>query len=818
MEAFSEDFRHACRALRRRPVFTATAVLTLALGIGANTAIFSVVNAVVLEPVSVAEPNTLVQIVNTVNGQPNDTGASVEVFSYWREQASDVVEDIAAYGGVAVNYARDGGRPERVAASQVSAAYFRAFRARLALGRSFTADEDLTAAAPIAIISHGFWTQRLGGDPGVIGKTLSLNGVMHTVVGVTAPEFDTRDLGGSDLWLPLDPGTVGSFLSVAARLKPGISLAQANARLQVLAEALRARVPAMRADVGFGAVLFKDAVIATGSGSLFRNDPRGMLWLFSGAVALVLLIACANVASLMRAHAAARERELAVRSALGAGRWRLARQLLTESAIVAGFGGLVGLLVGVLGVRALLAIDSAGLPRLGSDAAALTMDWRVVAFTVVVSAVTVVISGLLPALAASRGDPNDAIKYTSGTRATGKNGARSAVVVAQIGLAIVLLVGTALLIKTMVALNAIDPGFNVDNVIVLRTPLPEERFHTSAAMGTLSSRTLERIRGVPGVEAAAASCCVPLQGSWGTTFKIIGRDDAGRPFSGGGDVTIATGEYFAVFENPVVRGRVFDERDGAGAPPVLVINRALADRWWPDGQEPLGQMIRIDGSGEPPREVVGIVENERKARLEQVRPILYVPLPQISDDWLKSTLETDPLAWVVRAGDDPLRLAAAIRNEIEESTSAPVTSAVAMTDILAASISRQRANAVLMTVFGGVALLLTAIGVYGLVAYSVQQRTHEIGIRMALGARRHGILGMVVRQGAVLSAAGTALGLAGAYFLVTLLASLLYGVEPRDVAVFVGVPVMLAVVVLGAVLIPAFKASRLDPVQALRAE
>jgi ABC-type antimicrobial peptide transport system permease subunit len=251
---------------------------------------------------------------------------------------------------------------------------------------------------------------------------------------------------------------------------------------------------------------------------------------------------------------------------------------------------------------------------------------------------------------------------------------------------------------------------------------------------------------------------------------------------------------------------------------VLVINRALADRWWPDGQEPLGQQIRIDGIGEPPREVIGIVENERKARLELVRPIMYVPLPQIADDWLKNNLEADPLAWVVRAGDDPLRLAAAIRNEIEESTSAPVTSAVAMTDILAASISRQRVNALLMTVFGGVALLLTAIGVYGLVAYSVQQRTHEIGIRMALGARREGILGMVVRQGAVLTATGTAIGIAGAYFLVTLLASMLYGVEPRDVAVFFGVPVVLAVVALAAVLLPALKASRLDPLQALRSE
>ncbi len=814
MEALSQDIKQAFRTLRKSPVFAATAVLTLALGIGANTAIFSVFNAVVLEPVSFPEPETLVQLVNTVNGQPNDTGASMAAYSYWREQA-DVIEDVAAYGSVSVNYTA-GDRPERVAASQVTASYFRAFRARMALGRSFTPDEDLPGAPKVAVISYGFWIQRLGSDPDVIGTTLSLNGVSHTVVGVTAPEFDTRELGSIDLWTPLDPNSVW-FLKAVARLRPGVSLEQAQARLAASTAAFRERVEtAMRDEVRFGAVLFKDAVIATG----FRNDPRGVLWLLIGVVTFVLLIACANVAGLTRAHASARERELAVRSALGAGRWRIVRQLLTESVIVSGISGLLGLTLGFLGIRALLAIDTAGLPRLGQDGALPVIDWRVVAFTVSVSIATAVMSGLLPALAASRGDRNDVIRYSRSQSITGlrTSKTRSAIVVVQISLAIVLLIGAALLIRTTFALNAIEPGFNVDNVVTLRTSLPEARFHTSTAIGELSSRTIERIRSIPGVEAAGVSCCVPLQGSWGLVFKIIGRDDAGRPFSGGGDVTIATGDYFDVFQTRVVRGRVFNESDNSSAPPVLVINRALADRWWPDGQEPLGQMIQLGQSDEPPREVIGIVENERKARLDVVRPIMYVPLGQISDAWLKGNLENDSLAWIVRTSGDPMRLSAIIGDQIRQSTGVPVTNVVSMKEILSGSISRQRANTLLMTVFGGVALLLTAIGVYGVVAYSVHQRTHEIGIRMALGARRDRILRMVIRQGALLAVMGTAIGITAAYFLAGLLTSMLYGVEPRNVAVFLGVPIALAVVVLGAVSIPAYRASRLNPLHALRSE
>lgn len=818
MEALSQDFKQALRTLRNSPIFAATAILTLALGIGANTAIFSVFNTVVLEPVSVREPDTLVQLINTVNGAPVSKEASVDTYSHWRE-LDDVIEDVAAYRRVAVNYT-PGDTPVSVAASQVAGAYFRAFRANMLLGRSFTADEALPGGPKVAVVSHGFWTQRLGSDPDIIGKTLPLNGAAHTVVGVAAPELDTRDLGNIDVWMPLDARAAGS-LEAVARLKPGVSLEQAQQRLAASTTAFRERVvTALREEVRFGAVLFKDAVVAAGSGSLFRNDPRSVLWLLVGAVAFVLLIACANVAGLMLAHTSARDREIAVRSALGAGRWRIVRQILTECAVISGIGGGLGLLVGFVGIRALLAVNTAGLPRLGEDGALVAMDWRVIAFTASLSMAAVVMSGLLPALAVSRGDRSDIIRYSRSPSTTGlrKGKARSAVVVVEIGLAIVLLVGAALLIRTTAALNAIEPGFSVDDVITLRTPLPEERFHSSAVIEELSRRTLERIRGIPSVEAAASTCCVPLQRSWGLVFKIIGRDDGGRPFTSGADVTIGTGGYFAVFRTPLVRGRVFGERDDATAPPVLVINRALADRWWPDGQEPLGQRIRLGRDDEPAREVIGVVENERKARLELVRPIMYVPQAQISDAWMKENLETDSLAWIVRTSGDPTALSNVLRDQIQRSTGVSVTDVASMKDVVTDSISRQRANMLLMTIFGAVALLLTAIGVYGLVAYWVQQRRHEIGVRMALGARRGRIVGMVIGHGGALAAIGTAIGTSAAYFLAELLASMLYGVEPRDTAVFVAVPIALAVVVLAAVSIPACRASRLDPLQALRSE
>jgi len=822
MEALIQDVKQALRMFRGNPAFATTAILALTIGIGVNVAIFSVVNAVILKPVPYENPDTLVQLMNAVNGTPASPAASPTRYMHWRAQ-TDVIEDVAAYGAVSLNFS-GGDIAERVSASRVTETYFRAFRVPIARGRAFTSDEDLPGAPRTTVVSHDFWTRRLGGGAEVVGRTLSFGGVPYTVVGVVAPDFDTREFGGIDVWLPLqlDPNTIdhSEYFQVAARLKPGVTVEQARARIEASAASFHERFPAaLNPRTGFSVVPFQEAIVGT--------PARRMLRTLFGAVGFVLLIACANFANLLLARASGRGQDIAIRSALGAGRWRIVRQLLTESALLSTVGGMLGLVLGFVGMRALLAINTAGLPRLGESGTLMGMDWRIVAFTVGLAVVTGVVFGLVPAIAASRTDLGSVIKVSSGRSGSGfrQNKTRSVLVVAEIGLAVVLLVGAALLIRTSLALGRVDPGFTVDDVIVMRTPLSEPRLRTSTGVMEVIRSTLARVRAIPNVEAATASCCVPLQPGVGFVFNIIGRDHE-SPFTGGGSFFISTGDFFETFEIPVLRGRVFNERDDAGAQPVVVINRALAERWWPDGQDPLRDRMLIGGGSalyptladEPIRQVIGIVDDVPALRLtDPPRPTMYVPQAQISDLFRSFDPETD-LAWIVRTRVDPLQLKSVIQDTIRQTTRAPVTDVQTMEQILSVSISRQRANTALMTVFGFAALLLAAIGIYGLMAFSVQQRTHEIGIRMALGAQRDRLRGMVIREGVVLIAVGTAIGLGAAFLMADLLASVLFGVEPRDTAVFLGVPVILALVAVLAVSIPAHRASRVDVLDALRYE
>jgi predicted permease len=684
------------------------------------------------------------------------------------------------------------------------------------------------------VLGHDFWTQRLGGDTAIVGQALSLSGVPYTVVGIMSAQFDAREFGDVDVWVPyqLDPNTTdqGQYFEVAARLKPGVSIEQAQARLAASTAAYRERFPvALGANLSFGVVPFQDAVVGTTTIDVLGTGTRALLWTLFGAVGFVLLIACANVAGLMLVRASRRSREIAIRSALGAGRWRILRQLLAEGVLLALGGGGLGLLLGFAGMRALLAINTAGLPRLGEAGTLLGLDWRVVGFTVALSLATAVLFSLAPALAASRPDLTAVIKSSSSRRRAGfrLGGTRSLLIVAQVGLAVVLLIGASLLIRTFAALTRIDPGFAVDNVLVMRTLLVEPRFRNPGAIDEIAASTLERIRAIPGVEAATASSFVPLQASFGLVFNIVGRDNGGRPFTSGGDVSISTGGYFDTLEIPVLRGRVFDERDGAGAPPVVVINRTLAERWWPDGQDPLaGQMLIGGGSAlypslanEPIRKVIGVVDDVRALRLSSnPRPIMYLPMAQIIDAWRGDNSEDTSLAWIVRTSIDSAQLAASLGEEIRLATGVPVTDVQTMEDVLSVSLSRQRVNMLLMTAFGGAALLLTAVGLYGLMAYAVQQGVREIGIRMALGAETGNVRRMVIRQGMLLVIAGTVVGLIAAFFLSNLLASVLFGVQPRDAAVFAGVPAVLMLVAAAAVSIPAIRASRVSPLEALRYE
>ena len=467
-----QDLKQALRTFRGNPAYTATALLALTLGIGANAAIFSVFNAVVLKPLPFPEPESLVQIVVTVNGAPVYGAGSPAGYMHWRAQ-TDVIEEVAAYRNIALNYT-GGDTLERIAASQVTEAYFRTFRTPIERGRSFTADEDLPGAAKTVVVSHGFWTRRLGSDPQILGETLLLNGASHIIVGVVAPEFDTRDFGDADVWVPfqLDPDTTdhGEYFRVAARLRPGVSLEQAHARLDASTAAFRDRFPVtLREDLAFGAVPLQDALIGTTNDVLGTGTKR-LLWTLLGAVGFVLLIACANVASLMLVRASGRRREIAIRSALGAGRGRILRQLVTEGLLLSAAGGALGLVFGFAGMRALLAINAAGLPRLGEAGASVGLDWRVAAFTCALAIITGALFSLVPALTASRTDLGAVIKQSSSRSGSGlhQSRTRSVLVVAEVGLAVALLIGAALLIRTSLALGRVDPGFNVDDVLVLR--------------------------------------------------------------------------------------------------------------------------------------------------------------------------------------------------------------------------------------------------------------------------------------------------------------------------------------------------------------
>jgi putative ABC transport system permease protein len=659
METLLKDIKHAWRMFRDNKLFTATAVAALTLGIGVNIAIFSVVNAVLLKPVPFPEPDTLVQLMNANNGAPTGPASSPAKYMHWRAQ-TDVLEHVAAGRNIEMSYG-DGDLVQSVDVAQTSAEYFGAYRPPLVMGRWFTAEEDLPNAGYTAVLSYNFWTQRLASDPEVLGKSVTLSGNPYTVVGVVGREFDVRDFGGApEVWVPfqLDPNTVdqGHYFATVARLKPGVSLEQAQARLMASAAAYRDRftVAAMPENAGFSVVTLQEALV---------RQARPTLLVALGAVGFVLLIACANVANLLLIRATGRRRELAVRAALGAGRWRVMRQLLTESLMLSFAGGALGLIAGYAGMRWLLTVNTAGLPRLGQEGSLLGMDWRIVTFTVALSIVTGILFGLIPALVASRTDLNAIIKDSSSRSGSGfrQNKTRSVLVLVEVSLAVVLLVGAALLIRTSLALSSVDPGYTTDNVLVMRTSLAGPRFQTSAAVEQTTRLALERIRAIPGVAAASLTCCVPLQGGYGLPFNIIGRTNEG-PFTGGGGIHVAVPGYFDTFEIPVIRGRAFNDADTGAGPPVVIINEAMAKQFWPNGGDPLADQIHVGGGAaivkelatEPVRQVIGVVGDVRNGSLAQAPgPVMYLPFAQMPDPMTGFLNAAGPMGWVIRTTVEP---------------------------------------------------------------------------------------------------------------------------------------------------------------------
>ncbi len=820
MEGFVQDVKHSLRMFRQSPGFTAAAVAALTLGIGTNTAIFSVVNSVLLKPAPFPSPDRLVMFLNT-SPQGSGPGASPTKFEHWREQTS-VVEDVSAFRTGVMNLT-GGGFPEQLQSAQVSADYFRLFGAKTYRGRTFTREEDLPNGPKVVVISYGFWSRRFAADPEIIGKTISLGGAPYEIIGIIDPRFDFRDFGlPPDVWTPfqLDPNSndQGHYFLAAGRLKPGVTLAQAQARLKLSAEDFRRKYPRMLGpNQSFSVQPVREALV---------TNVRSSLLVLVGAVSFVLLIACANVANLLLARAVGRRREIAIRAAIGAGRGRIIRQLLTESVLLSMAAAVAGLAVGVAGIRALLSVNTANLPRVGRDGTLVVVDWRVLAFAVLAAAVTGVLFGLIPALQTSRPDLSATLTESGGRSGTGfrHNKARTVLVVSEVALAVVLLVGSALLIRTSLALNAVNPGFDAANVLTMRTSVNGPQFAKSAALDQLLRDGIDHLRGVPGVLSASATCCVPLEGGYGLPFIVMGRPLTDGPFHGGGNWQTVSPGYFEVFRIPVLRGRAFTERDDGASAPVVVINQAMARRFWPKS-DPLSDQIWI-GKGlmpqlalERPRQIIGIVGDVRSNGLNNdPAPTMFIPQAQVPDAINELNTRLTPMKWVVRTRGNPLGLSTAIQEQVREVTGLPVTDVRTMEEVVSRSISRQRFNMLLMTVFGSAALFLAAVGIYGLMAYSVQQRTQEIGIRLALGAGTGNVRRMVVLQGMRLALAGVVAGVAAALGLSRLIATFLFGVKARDPAVFTVAALVLSAVSLVAVWLPARRATRIDPVVALRNE
>jgi predicted permease len=807
-----QDFRFAGRVLSKNPGFTAVAVLTLALGIGINTAIFSVVNAILLRPLPYKDPDQLVLLNH--NYPKIDLKASVSApgYKHYRETAKSF-EGLAAMSFWSANITGEG-EPERLQGMMTSANLFPLLRAEAARGRVLLPEEEEAGRDRVAVITDGLWRRRFGADPNLVGKNVSLNGESYQIVGVMPPDFQFgREVGMAiEIWSPLSftpqqlsMDNIGrENLFVLARLKPGVSFEQAQGEMNAIADALRGQLmPGLTVnDWGLKLTPMAEQVV---------GDIRPMLWMLLGAVGLVLLIACANVANLLLARSAARHKEIAIRTALGAGRGRVIRQLLTESVLLAVVGGALGLLLATWGVDLLLSLNESKIPR----ASEVGVDLWVLGFTVGVSLLTGVLFGLAPALQASKVDLHDALKEGGRSGSGGmKRGARSVLVVAEMALALVLLIGAGLLIKSFAQLQQVNPGFRPEGVLSMQLTLPEAKYKEPRQRQEFYRQLMERVRALPGVEAAGATNVLPLSGqNQSGSFNIEGRPVPQGQSPPHGDRWLVTADYFRTMNIPLVRGRYFTEQDGPDAPGVAMVDETMARKYWP-GEDPVGKRITFEtGPDNQPRwrEIVGLVGHVRHKDLEgESRVQYYAPLMQRPNSGI---------FLAVRTSGDPESLSPAVRGVVREmDKDLPVYKVTTMRQLVSDSMAQRRFSMLMLGIFAVVALVLASVGLYGVLAYSVTQRTREIGVRMALGAQTRDVLKMIVGQGMALALAGVGIGLVIAFAATRLMSSLLYGVTATDPSVFAGVAVLLAGVAFLACYVPARRATRVDPMEALRYE
>jgi predicted permease len=801
------DIKHSLQLFVRNPSFTITAVAVLALGIGANTAIFSVVNAVLLNPLTYPNANRMVDFLAHSSGLANNLHSIPEFHLFQRQM--NLFKEVVAYDNAGPGFNLTGGRPEQVHGIHVTEGYFRVYGAPVAVGRTFTPQEDLPHGGKSVVLSYGLWQRRFGGDPTLVGKSLWLGNEPYTVVGVIGKDFVADPQ--ADLWLPFqfDPVShdMNIFFEVTGLLQPGVTVAQANAQLRAASTEYHREFPNTDWQPFFTIGPLRDSII---------GDARNSLLMMLGAVGLVLLISVANVANLLLVRATVRKREFAIRSALGAGRARIVRQLLTESVLLSMGGGILGMTLGFVGLRALLGVSLAGLPRIGDDGSAISIDWRVLGFTLGVSLLAGILFGLFPAFSASRSDLNSTLKESGNRSGTGfrEGKARSLLVVSEISLALVLLIGATLLIRSYIVLHEVRPGFDGHNVLAMEMSLNGQRYQNTAGVSQLLRDGRRRLNALPGVEVAAAGFWRPIDVEDGTGFQIVGRPVEKRCCSSQW-MSITPG-YLSLFRIPVLRGRDFTENDTAEAPAVNLINEAFARKFWPN-QEAIGQHIL---HGNRMETIIGIVADFHDSGLAQpASPMIIAPIAQVSDDYNAAYANIQPLFWLVRTSGDPRPSLPAITEQLRiASDGFPVAHIRTMDEVMGRSTARDSFNMLLMTIFGTVALLLAAVGIYGLMTYSVELRTQEMGIRMAMGAGPSAVRKLVVWHGMRLALVGVVVGAISAFGLTRLLASFLFGVKVWDLPAFLSAPLILSVVAFGAVWLPATRASKLDPMQALGRE
>ncbi|HEX7089993.1 MAG TPA: ABC transporter permease [Longimicrobiales bacterium] len=794
-----QDVRYALRVLRRSPGFTAVAVATLALGIGANSAIFSVVSGVLLKSLPFRDAERLYEVRMLYPDGTEYTGLSAPDFMSLREE-SRTFERVEAYAGGVLTLL-GAGEPKEVRGSSVSDGFFDLLGLRFALGRGFLPGENVPGQGKVTVLDYGFWQREFGGDPGVIGRTLSVGGEAYTVVGVL--ERGARPPLPADMYAPLEYGETFSattsvgrrreYLGVLGRVRPGVSAELLGADLKRIGAELQVRFPDTNGKLTFTAASLRETII---------GDVRTPLLVLLGAVGVVLLVACANVANLLLARASAREDELAVRAGLGAGRGRLVRQLLTESAVLGLAGGAAGLLLAYWGTRALVAAQPADIPRLDE----VGVDATVVLFTLGLALLTGLAFGLVPAFQATGARLMAALR--EGGRGTSRSGGRvrSGLVVAEMALAVMLLTGAGLLIRSFIELTRVETGFEPERAASFRITLQGDAYATGEQIRGRVDALLERIGALPGVSAVAASTTLPLTGI-GSIFNFAVEGAPPPPPNVNAEIAIAsvTPGYFRTIGAPLVRGRDFTAADGPDAAPVALINEAAAKRWFP-GEDPIGRRVQV---GNSVREIVGIVGDVlQRAPGQPAAPQLFMPYAQFT---------TSRVRIVVRTAGDPLAVAPAIRAEVRAlDPDLPLTDFTPLEELVSASVARPRFYTTLLTLFASVALALAATGIFGVMSYAVAQRTREISIRIALGARAGDVLRMIVGRALALAAAGVALGIAGALALGRVLRSQLFGVTLLDPVTLGAVVLVLGASAAAASYLPARRAAGLEPASALR--